>query len=213
MSEEKYLSLIQEYKPRVVVGFDEVGNGAIAGDLCVAACALPTSFNLELKDSKKYTEKARQKAYDTVLSAAIAKKTLCFSALTVTTLGHKRALDTLFFNALYYMYAIFKEEALYILDGTSKVPNVEFEHTCLAKADTYVPAVSAASILAKCERDQRMRETGYEEWQFATHKGYPTQAHLDMLKRNGPIKGVHRTNIETVKKALTENGWYVRPND
>jgi ribonuclease HII len=208
VSLETYKALIAEHKPHYVVGFDEVGNGAIAGDLCVAGCALHVGFRGGLKDSKKYTEKAREKAYQQVLHASDARGVYMLSPERINSLGHKRALDLLFTNALNYMYGLFGDTAIYIVDGTATLPEVKFKHTALAKADSYVPAVSAASILAKCERDAKMRDAGYEEWNFAKHKGYPTKFHTDMLKNVGPIEGFHRMNVKTVQTALDAKGWY-----
>ena len=209
MSVDKYLSLVEEHKPTYICGFDEVGNGALAGDLCVAASALHVGFRGELKDSKKYTEKAREKAYRQVRYSSDARGVYMLSPERINSLGHKRALDLLFTNALNYMYKLFQDTAIYIVDGTSILPGVAFKHYALIKADGYVPAVSAASILAKCERDQKMRDLDYPEWDFAKHKGYPTKAHVDMLKSNGPLEGVHRMNVKRVQEAFNENGWYV----
>lgn len=207
MSREQYDALLEEHKPTYVVGFDEVGNGAIAGDLCVGACALPVTFSGELKDSKKYTEKSREVACDQVVYSADAWQVRRASPDTIKAVGHKNALDTLFTEALEYMHSIFGDTAVYIVDGTATFPTA-VTHCALVKADDYVPAVSGASILAKCERDKSMRELAYPEWDFGKHKGYPTQTHLARLQNYGPLEGVHRLNVKTVQEALDDKGWY-----
>jgi ribonuclease HII len=107
------------------------------------------------------------------------------------------------------MYAQFGDSAVYILDGNRLSKYSSVPHTCLVKADKYVPAVSAASIIAKYERDQMVISHPLaKEFALDKNKGYGTIEHLNTLDKVGPIKGFHRMNIDKVKKAFNKRGWY-----
>lgn len=206
---QKYVSLLAEYKPEVIVGFDETGTGAIAGPLCVGACALDPDFAEEVKDSKKYSSEAsREKAYQMVKKTALSHKSFMVYPNVIHSLGHAKALESLFTEALEFMYAQFGDRGLYILDGNVEAKTTSVPHTALVKADDFINAVSAASIVAKRERDEIMKTVEPESWAFAKSKGYPTPEHLGLLETLGPIKGLHRVNVERVRKALEDKGWY-----
>ena len=206
---QRYTSLLLKHNPEVIVGFDETGNGAIAGPLCVAACALDLDFSEKVKDSKRYSsENARDKAYKMLKDNAVMSMAFMVSAEELAVIGHAAALESLYVTALDYMFAHFGEEALYIFDGNKTLDNVNIAHYALVKADDFIPAVSAASIVAKHERDLEIKKENIGPWRFDKSKGYPTPDHLELLEKLGPIKGVHRMNIERVQKAFDEKGWY-----
>jgi ribonuclease HII len=206
---QRYVSLLAEYKPEVIIGFDETGNGAIAGPLCVGACALDPAFDKEVKDSKRYSsDSAREKAYQMVKENALEYKSFMVAPNEIHRLGHAKALESLYIEALEFMYEKFGDRGLYILDGNVEVEDVYVPHTALVKADDFINAVSAASIVAKRERDEIMKTVEPADWAFAKTKGYPTPEHLKLLEELGPIRGLHRMNIERVRKAFDDKGWY-----
>jgi len=199
---QTYVDLLVEHAPKVIIGFDETGNGAIAGPLCVGACALELDFSEKVKDSKRYSsDSAREKAYQMITEQAIAYKSFMLYPNSIQTLGHAEALKALYTAALEYMYTKFGDDGLYILDGDKTVEGLNIPHTALVKADDFIPAVSAASIVAKRERDALMVTTHPPAWHFDKSKGYPTPEHLRLLEEMGPIRGLHRMNIERVRKA------------
>jgi len=206
---QRYVKLLAEYQPEVIVGFDETGNGAIAGPLCVGACALSPDFDKEVKDSKRYSsDSAREKAYQMVKENALEYKTFMVHPNGIQRLGHAKALESLYIEALEFMYEKFGDRGLYILDGNVEVEDVYVPHTALVKADDFISAVSAASVVAKRERDEIMKNVEPPAWAFAKSKGYPTPEHLGLLEEFGPIKGLHRMNVERVRKAFDDKGWY-----
>lgn len=206
---QKYVKLLLEYSPKYIVGFDETGNGAIAGPLCVGACALPLDFADKVKDSKRYSsDKARATAYELVTTKALKYKTFTAHPSTIQRLGHGVTLTSLYEEALRYMFGEFGPDGLYILDGDKTVQDSTVPHVALVKADDFIPAVSAASIVAKVERDDMMKGAGFPAWHFEKSKGYPTPEHLQLLEEQGPIEGLHRMNIERVRKAFDNKGWY-----
>lgn len=206
---ERYTSLLIKHSPSVIVGFDETGNGAIAGPLCVGACALDLSFSFPVKDSKRYSsEKARHKAYDMVQEEAITTIAFMSDPDEISRIGHAAALESLYTEALDFMFGQFGTEGLYIFDGDKPIKDTDIEHYSLVKADDFIPAVSAASIVAKCERDEAIKNVSIGPWRFDKSKGYPTPDHLKMLEELGPIKGIHRMNVERVQKAFDDKGWY-----
>lgn len=206
---QKYTSLLVRHNPQFIVGFDETGNGAIAGPLCVAACALDLDFAETVKDSKRYsTESAREKAYDMLKEHAVSSIAFMVAPNQIADVGHAAALESLYSTALQYMYAEFGDDGLYILDGDKTVEDTDIAHYALVKADDFIPAVSAASVVAKYERDSEIKKVNIGPWRFDKSKGYPTPDHLKMLEDLGPIKGVHRMNVERVQKAFDDKGWY-----
>ena len=205
---ETYVRLLQKEKPSVIVGFDETGNGAIAGPLCVAGCALPVDYQGKLKDSKHYSENARKKVYEELNENALLTKSFMAMPSMIEEAGHGPALYELYRVALLFFYQKYGNDALYILDGNQLVKTSEIEHHCLIKGDAFVPAISGASIIAKVERDYMMTHTSIPEWGFEQHKGYPTVDHLSRLQDLGPIQGLHRMNIDRVRKAQAERGWF-----
>ena len=206
--QQLYRNILEDHSPSFVVGFDETGNGAIAGPLCVAGCVLPVGFSKSIKDSKCYSESSRGKAYKMLKKEALVTKSFMAMPSLIEEVGHGAALYELYRVALLFFYARYGSSAVYLLDGNQTVRNSEVPHYCLVKGDAFVPAISGASIVAKVERDYIMTHTDYEDWNFPKHKGYPTAEHLKELGRLGPIEGFHRMGIERVYKSYERNGWY-----
>jgi len=206
---QTYVDLLRKYRPKLIVGFDETGNGAIAGPLAVGACALRLDFSEKVKDSKRYSDKTRQEAYKAVKALALSSKVFYAHPHMIMSMGHGEALTDLYRQALTHMYGLYGEDALYILDGNQVVQDLDIPHSALVKADDFVPAVSAASIVAKVDRDAfLLTKQPSEVWDFASSKGYPTKEHNKTLRKLGPIKGLHRMNIDSVQRAYNKVGWY-----
>lgn len=205
---ETYVEILEDHAPKVIVGFDETGNGAIAGPLCVGGCALPIDYTGKVRDSKNYSEKARKEAYEKLNEDALLTKSFMAMPQMIEEVGHGAALYELYRVALLFFFAKFGADAVYLLDGNQCVRHAEVPHYSLVKGDAFVPAISGASIVAKVERDFVMTHTDLDGWNFSKHKGYPTKEHLGELERLGPIKGLHRMNIERVQKSYEKNGWF-----
>lgn len=190
-----------QWQPGVLIaGVDEVGRGPLVGAVVTAAVILDPNKPIEgLNDSKKLTEKKRQ-----TLAVEIKQKALAYSygraepgeidelnILHATMLAMQRAVKAL----PQQPYAI-------AVDG-HRCPEFAVPAEAVVKGDGRVPAISAASILAKVARDAEMLalHQRYPEYGFDRHKGYPTKAHLAALATHGAIME-HRRSFAPVARAL-----------
>lgn len=186
-----------------IAGVDEVGRGPLVGAVVTAAVILDPSRPISgLKDSKRLSEKRRE-----ALAVEIREKALAWSLgraerieideiniLKATMLAMQRAVNGL------------KEHPDFVLVDGNRCPMLTYPCQAVVKGDALVPAISAASILAKVARDaemQRLHER-YPQYGFAEHKGYPTAKHLAALKEFGPILE-HRRSFGPVREALSHH--------
>lgn len=179
----------------ITVGIDEVGRGCWAGPLVAGAVILNSPIN-GLKDSKKLSKKQRQKltAEIQVQAAAIGLGWVQPSEIDeiglteAVRLAMQRALDQITLNY---------EEI--IIDGNLNFLNNNSRAKAVIKADDTVPAVSAASIVAKVARDNYMSEISvtYPDYGFASHVGYGTAMHLERLKLHG-VSNLHRRSFKPI---------------
>ena len=181
----------------IVVGLDEAGRGPLVGSVVAGAVILPKSFDLpELTDSKKLSEKKRDKLYDLItqqclwaVGEASPEEIDEINILQATMLAMKRAVENLKF-----------QYDRVLVDG-NRCPDLD-NCTAIVKGDLTEPVISAASIVAKVTRDRQMIELDqhYPEYGFAKHKGYGTKAHLEALKTYGAIKGQHRFSFAPIRR-------------
>jgi ribonuclease HII len=176
-----------------VCGFDEAGRGPLAGPVCAAAVILPADFPLEiLGDSKKLSPKKREEARPLILRGALAWGLGWASAaeidrvniLRASLLAMRRAWEDLLLRSPWVPQA---PSLKAVADGLY-APELPIPARALVKADASVPEVMAASILAKTQRDRLMELYGclYPGYGYEIHKGYPTRAHREALRRYGP---------------------------
>jgi len=184
----------------LVAGVDEVGRGPLAGPVVTAAVILDPENPIDgLMDSKKLSESRREK-----LAVLIKERSLAWSIgraeveeideiniLQATMLAMQRAVAGL---------SPAPEHAL--IDG-NRCPQLTCTAEAIIKGDGLVPAISAASIIAKVSRDNEMVELDalYPGYGLAGHKGYPTKAHRDALIELG-VTPIHRRSFGPVKRAL-----------
>jgi len=182
----------------VVCGVDEAGRGPLAGPVFAAAVILPENIIIEgLNDSKKLSEKKREKLFDIIKEQAVSysigfateEEIDDINILQATFLAMKRAFDGL---------EVKPDFAL--VDGNRK-PTLDAETMTVVKGDANSASIAAASILAKVSRDRLMYKIDkiYPVYQFAKHKGYGTKLHRELLKEYGPCP-VHRKTF--LKKIL-----------
>ena len=185
----------------LLAGVDEVGRGPLVGAVVTAAVILdPARPIAGLADSKKLTAARREalaieirdKALAWALGRAEPHEIDAINILQATMLAMQRAVAAL---------PVVPSDVL--IDG-NRVPALPMPARAVVKGDATVPAISAASILAKVARDAEMaalhqRHPGYG---FDSHKGYPTPAHLDALRRLGPLPE-HRRSFAPVRALLT----------
>ena len=187
-------------------GVDEAGRGPLAGPVVAAAVILDAGRPIEgLADSKALTA-ARREALEVEIRArslawglgwADAAEVDAVNVLQATFLAMRRALAAL---SCVPAHVIVDGDRCPRLDGLGFDCTIE----AVIGGDARVPSVSAASILAKCARDQYMRDLDarYPGYGFAGHKGYPTAAHLAALRRLGPSP-VHRRSFAPVQFCRT----------
>ena len=178
----------------ILCGLDEAGRGPLAGPVCAAAVILSPDFPVDfLNDSKKLSAAARERARLLIYSKALALGIGWASAAEIdeinihkgSLLAMKRAFGEMIRGAKVGGANFSGCRA--IADGLF-VPDIPVPCAPLVKADTLIPAVMAASILAKTARDHLMEYYGlfYPEYGYEKHKGYPTKAHREAILRWGP---------------------------
>ncbi len=189
----------------MILGIDEVGRGPWAGPLVVGAVVLPEVHTLDgLTDSKKLTAKKRSILNDQIKSEALGWGLGWVPAEEIDKVGLSAALKLATIRAVEAVAAPYHE---IIIDGTInflKETNKGRYVTTLPKADLLVPAVSAASIIAKVARDTYMEEQGliYPGYGFESHVGYGTARHSAALKDLG-VTPLHRKSFAPIAKLLT----------
>ncbi|MFI0400264.1 MAG: ribonuclease HII [Thiolinea sp.] len=186
---------------KLIAGVDEVGRGPLAGAVVAAAVILdPAQPIMGLADSKKLSAKKRE-----ALAAEIRLKALAWSLgraeveeidqlniLQATFLAMQRALAGL---------AIQPEHVL--IDG-NRCPKISYSMEAIIGGDAFVPAISAASILAKVSRDAELvlLDQLYPAYGFAQHKGYPTPSHLNAIRQHGVLP-IHRRSFKPIKTLVS----------
>lgn len=187
--------------PGQVAGVDEAGRGPLAGPVVVAAVILPRGQGWAgLDDSKRLSAERREAVYEQVCERAVAwavevvevDEIERVNILTATLNGMQRSVGQLR-----------PAPRLVMVDG-NRAPELAMEVRTIIEGDRWVPAISAASILAKVTRDRIMQEyhAAYPDYGFDRHKGYPTPEHLDKLKTLGPCP-IHRKTFAPVREALS----------
>ena len=173
-----------------VCGVDEAGRGPVAGPVCAAAVILPAGIVIEgLNDSKKLSEKKREKLFDEITENALAWS---------VSLVDERVIDEISIRP----GDLPRDEAgggrsgrpadFVYVDG-NRSQGLEQPHECVVSGDAKIPSVAAASIIAKVTRDRLMRRFAeqYPQYGFEKHKGYETKAHDEALLEHGPCP-IHR---------------------
>ncbi|MDR3275878.1 MAG: ribonuclease HII [Treponema sp.] len=177
---------------KLICGIDEAGRGPLAGPVSAAAVILPGNFPREiLADSKVLSEAHREAAREIILRDAAAWGIGWATHEEIDALNILRAS----LLAMSRAYADMRERFPGSIPGEAIVdglytPDLAWAVPCkaLVKADSKVPEVMAASILAKTERDRKMAEYArlYPEYRYEKHKGYPTREHRALIAQYGP---------------------------
>jgi ribonuclease HII len=184
----------------IICGCDEAGRGPLAGPVFAAAVILPHGIEISgLNDSKKLTEKQRDKLFDEIISLAVDYAIASASVeeieeiniLNASMLAMKRAIESL------------KTKPEYALIDGNIARGFEIDARPVIKGDALSPSIAAASILAKVSRDRHCMEMDkeYPEYGFAKHKGYATKDHREAVLKHG-ASPVHRKSF--LKKLLGE---------
>ncbi len=183
-----------------IAGVDEVGRGPLVGDVVTAAVILdPERPIAGLADSKKLTEKRRLALYDMICANALA---FCVARASVEEIDRLNILHATMLAMQRAVEGLAIKPDHVLVDG-NRCPVLTCSSEAVVKGDARVAEISAASILAKVTRDREMveLEARHPGYGFAKHKGYPTAAHLEALRRLGPL-AEHRRSFGPVKALL-----------
>ncbi len=175
---------------KLVCGVDEAGAGPLAGAVYAAAVILPEDYDLPyLDDSKKVTEKRREKLFPMIQEQAIAWAVATASEQEIDEINILNARMLAMDRAI---HALEPAPDFALIDGNRNT-GIHIPNETVVKGDSKSASIAAASILAKVSRDHYMLELAkqYPEYGFERHKGYPTKLHYEMLRKYGPSP-VHR---------------------
>jgi ribonuclease HII len=183
-----------------IAGVDEAGRGPLAGPVIAGAVILDPGKPIEgLRDSKRLSASRRDELFDQIRERALAwaigradvEEIDRINILQATMLAMSRAVEAL------QPYA---DHAL--IDG-NRCPDLSCTSQAIIKGDSKVPAISAASIMAKVTRDREMLELDirYPGYGLAQHKGYPSKAHIEALESLG-VTPVHRRSYAPVRRII-----------
>lgn len=174
-----------------ICGIDEAGRGPLAGPVVVAAVIMPQDSFIEgVNDSKKVSEKKREKLYEEITKNAIAwgvgivdeKEIDNINILNATKKGLTMSLQQLT-----------EKPDIILVDALTKIDTLGIPYQSIIKGDAKSYSIASASIIAKVTRDRIMRQWDeiYPQYGFEKHKGYGTKAHIEAIKNNG-ICPIHR---------------------
>lgn len=177
---------LYEANMKFICGIDEAGRGPLAGPVVVGAVILPENSFIEgVNDSKKVSEKKREKLYEQITEEAVAysvgivdQKTIDeINILNATKLGVKIALE-----------GLKQKPDIIMVDALNNMDTLGIPYISVIKGDAKNYSIAAASIIAKVTRDRIMRQWDeiYPIYGFAKHKGYGTAEHIRVIKENGP---------------------------
>ena len=186
-----------------VLGVDEAGRGPLAGAVVAGAVIIPEYFSEldEINDSKKLTEKKREKLFEIIIEKCIVgigisdeKEIDEVNILNATFYAMRKAISQVTEKA---------EFDVVLVDGNHKIKGYMGKQEEVIKGDAKSLSIAAASIVAKVTRDRMMLEVDKEfpEYNFAKHKGYGTKLHREILLEKGPCK-YHRKSF--LKKILDD---------
>lgn len=184
----------------LVAGVDEVGRGPLCGPVVTAAVILdPSRPILGLNDSKKLSEARREALFEDIREKTLA---WCIARAEVEEIDRLNILHATMLAMQRAVEGLSVTPRLALIDG-NRCPKLAVPCAPVVKGDSQVPAIAAASILAKVSRDREMVELDrvYPGYGMAGHKGYPTAVHLEALSRLGPTP-IHRRSFAPVRELL-----------
>ena len=184
----------------LVAGVDEVGRGPLCGPVVTAAVILDPLRPIQgLNDSKKLSEARREALYEEICAKALA---WCIARAEVEEIDRLNILGATMLAMQRAVEGLAVMPKLALIDG-NRCPKLAVPSAPVIGGDAQVPAIAAASILAKVSRDREMQALDliYPGYGIAAHKGYPTPVHLEALQRLGPTP-IHRRSFAPVRQLL-----------
>lgn len=175
-----------------VAGVDEVGRGPLVGPVVTACVILPQDFVLEgLTDSKKLSEKKREKFYGYIMEHALSVSIGMMDEKVIDKVNIYEATKLAMLEAIEGS----RIRPQHVLIDAMKLEKLTIPSTSIIKGDAKSISIAAASVVAKVTRDHLMYELDkkHPEYGFASHKGYPTKKHVEMIEKYGIIEEHRKT--------------------
>lgn len=190
----------------IYVGADEAGRGPLCGNVVAGAVVLDPKHPIEgLNDSKKLSEKKRELLYKEIIEHSLAygvgeatpKEIDELNILWAAMLAMERAIAEVLKKVPAQMA---------LIDGNKIPKHLSIPALSVVKGDAKVPEISAASIIAKVTRDHELLalDKEYPQYGFASHKGYPTAAHIEAIKKYGVLP-CHRKSFKPIAEFFKES--------
>ena len=179
---------------KYICGIDEAGRGPLAGPEVVASVIMPKDSIIEgVNDSKKVSEKKREKLYEEITNTAIAWGVGIIDQREIDEINILNATKKGLTNSLKELEI---KPDLILVDALTNIDTLGIPYRSIIKGDAKSYSIAAASIIAKVTRDRIMRQWDelYPEYGFEKHKGYGTKMHTDAIKEYGPCP-LHRKSF------------------
>ena len=197
-AERARLETMKEYERRYcaytyICGVDEAGRGPFAGPVVAGAVILdPEKEILYLNDSKKLSEKKREELYDEIMEKALSVGVGMVDNKVIDEINILQAT----YLAMQKAIAALDPPPDFILADAVTIPGITIPQTGIVKGDAKSVSIAAGSIIAKVTRDRLCMEYDrlYPEYGFASHKGYGTAAHIEAIRKYGPLD-IHRRSF------------------
>jgi ribonuclease HII len=186
--------------PALIAGVDEAGRGPLAGPVFAAAVILDDLSPINgLADSKKLSAKQRESLYNEIRAQALC---FCVAQASVAEIDELNILQATLLAMQRAVSGLRLKPGKVLVDG-NRLPVLGVIAEAIFKGDAKIPSISAASILAKVERDLWCQsiDSSFPEYGFAKHKGYGTVQHLNALSIYGPTS-IHRMSFSPVRDSL-----------
>ena len=188
--------------PGLLAGVDEAGRGPLAGPVVAAAVILNPSKPIKgLNDSKKLSAKRRDALFDEIQDKALC---LCVAQASVQEIDELNILRATLLAMQRAVAGLRLAPAKVLVDG-NQLPMLPMLCEAVVGGDALIAEISAASILAKVQRDRWCAEVDltWPAYGFAKHKGYGTAAHMQALQEHGPCE-LHRRSFAPIAKLLNQ---------
>lgn len=205
--EEERLKKLKEYElnlynsgVKYIAGIDEAGRGPLAGPVVVGCVIMPKDSFIEgVNDSKKISEKKREKLYEEITNEAIAWSVGIVDEKEIDEINILNATKKALTQAIEKMEI--KPERI-LVDALEHIDTLGIPYTSIIKGDANNYSIAAASIIAKVTRDRIMYEWDkvYPQYGFASHKGYGTAKHIQAIIENGPCILHRKTFLKDWRK-------------
>ena len=200
--EEERLKLLKEEESKLydsgkveyICGIDEAGRGPLAGPVVVGAVIMPKDSMIEgVNDSKKISEKKREKLYELITNEAIAYSVGIVDQSVIDDINILNSTKKALTESIIDLKV--KPDVI-MVDALNKIDTCGIPYISVIKGDANIYSIACASIIAKVTRDRMMYEYDkiYPAYGFAKHKGYGTAFHINAIKENG-ICMIHRKSF------------------